>query len=565
MPDSPAQAIKEKLDIVEFLKAYLALTPAGRNFKALCPFHREKTPSFMVSPDRQTWHCFGCGLGGDLFSFIMKYENIEFGEALRTLAEKAGIELKRVNPAEYKFVGLLYDLNDAAKIFFRKELERSPVAKKYLEERGLAEETIDEFDLGWAPNTSDSLTMHFLNAGHSPDDLLRAGLSFKTERGMTLDRFRGRIMFPIHNHLGKVVGFTGRILPELDNGQSGKYINSPETPIFAKSKLLYGFWKTKNAIRDAGFAFLVEGQMDMLMSAQAGVRNVVASSGTAFTPDHLRALRRQTDRLVLSFDSDEAGLAAGERVIDLAEAGDFEVKVVLLKGFKDPADLAKADPQKLAAAVASARPAPEFYFERYLPNAAVDPRNRDYLKRIRAVLAKIKNIASPVGRSFWMKELSRRANIGEKILAEEADRIEVRAPAAISGEAKEEEIPEKKFSRREMLSQRLIALALHKNDFSAAADSFRFLGAPYADIAKTLQSGEKTTHDLEKDTLIDIIMLQPEEAGPMEFEEIKAYVEQEYYIDRRRELAEAVRRAENAGDESALRSALAEFNQLPVV
>jgi DNA primase len=337
MSSPTTELIKNKLDIVEFLRGYVTLTPAGRNFKGLCPFHHEKSPSFMVSPERQSWHCFGCGVGGDAFAFVMRYENLDFSEALRVLAEKTGVELRHENPAEYKYSGLLYDLNDAAKTFFQKKFAASPIAQKYLVERGLTKETIDTFELGWAPNEPEALAMHLLNSGTSPQDLLQAGLAVKTERGMMLDRFRARVMFPIHNHVGRVVGFTGRILPQLDpstraDARSGdtsasasgfvpaKYVNSPETPIFQKSKLIYGFWKSKDAVRAEKRAVLVEGQMDFLMSWQSGVRNVIASSGTALTADHLRALHRLAEELVINFDSDAAGSDAAERAIDLAEA-----------------------------------------------------------------------------------------------------------------------------------------------------------------------------------------------------------------------------------------------------
>src|SRR3989304_3575706 len=204
MTGSTTELIKEKLDIVEFIRGYLQVSAAGKNFKARCPFHNEKTPSFMISPERQSWHCFGCGAGGDIFGFLMKYENLEFGEALRILAEKAGVELKRLNPQEYKLTGLLYELNEKAKEYFKRALHNYEPAKKYLSDRRLQRETIDEFELGWAPNEFEGLSMHLLNAGYSPDDLLRAGLVIKSERGLLGDRFRGRIMFPIHNHSGRI-------------------------------------------------------------------------------------------------------------------------------------------------------------------------------------------------------------------------------------------------------------------------------------------------------------------------------------------------------------------------
>src|SRR3989338_4686092 len=244
----------------------------------------------------------------------MKYENVEFGESLKILAEKAGVELKRVSPAEYKHLGLLYDINEKAKEFYKRELETSKIAKEYISKRGLSDETIDEFEIGFAPTGSEALILNLLKSGFHADDILRAGLSFRTERGLSFDRFRGRVMFPIHNHFGKTVGFTGRVLPQFDDGKSGKYVNSPETPIFNKSKLLYGFFKSKNSIRDLKTAFLVEGQMDFLMSWQAGVKNVVASSGTALTEDHLRTLRRLADQLIVSFDHDDAGWQAGGQI-----------------------------------------------------------------------------------------------------------------------------------------------------------------------------------------------------------------------------------------------------------
>jgi DNA primase len=567
MPGTPVELIKEKLDIVEFLRGYLTLQPAGKNFKGLCPFHKEKTPSFMVSPDRQSWHCFGCGIGGDAFAFLMRYENIEFGEALRTLAEKTGVELRRTNPAEYKFAGLLYDIQDLAKVFFKKQLQQSPVAKKYLAERGLTPETIEAFDLGWAPNEQDTLTAYFLKSGYSPDDLLRAGLSFKTERGMTLDRFRGRIMFPIENNLGKTVGFTGRILPQFDTGTMGKYVNSPESPIFGKSKLLYGYSKTKNAIRDAGWVFMVEGQMDCIMSYQAGVQNVVATSGTALTNDHLHALRRLTDRIVLSFDSDEAGLSAGERAIDLAEAADFEVKVALFDGYKDPGEAAQADPQRFKGMVAKARPAPEFYFDRYLPTTrAADKRDREYLKALRAVLGKLKHIASPVEQSVWFRELAKRTGIEERILQEESDKIMTKATATAPGtaDAGEAAEPEKRVNRRELLTERMLSALVAKNDFEYIDTCVSYLAPGYEAVLELLRRGERRSPDAELDERLNLIVLRSELVEDQEIDTLKQHLLTEYLKDKRRELTMRVQRAEADGDAAALQAAIKELQELPM-
>jgi len=564
MPSSTTELIKSKLDIADFLRGYLTLAPAGKNFKALCPFHHEKSPSFMISPDRQTWHCFGCGLGGDVFGFVMRYENVEFGEALRILAEKAGVELRHQNPAEYKFTGLLYDLNDAAKNYFKKALTAAPIAKKYLAERGLKPETIEEFELGWAPNESEALSMHLLNSGSGPQDLLQAGLSIKTERGMMLDRFRGRIMFPIHNHFGKVVGFTGRILPQLDRGDMGKYVNSPETPIFQKSKLLYGFWKSKDGIREAKSAFLVEGQMDFLMSWQAGVKNVIASSGTALTADHLRSVHRMAEELVLSFDNDVAGSDAAERAIDLAEANDFAVKVAVLKDFKDAADAVQADPENVKNAIAAAVPAPLFYFEKYLPKDPGEIKNRDGVRKLRTVLAKLKAIASPVERGFWLKELSTRTGVSETTLREESEKANTSGiPVA---KTKDEEIQKRQVARQELITEELFSAALTKNDWILLDDCVQFMNPTQKEILRILKSGKTKSEDPSLDEILGLIILRASGDIPHETITIlKAELSKEYYKERRQVLVQAIKNAEARGNEAELKAALDEIKNLPII
>jgi DNA primase len=275
---SVIEEIKEKLDLVSFLRGYLEIKPAGKNFKANCPFHQEKTPSFMISPERRMWHCFGCGEGGDIFRFLMKYENLEFYEALKVLAEKAGIELKRVSPAEQRQFGVLYDINEAAAEFFRENLNRSAPARDYLKNRGIKDETAEKFNLGFASPGFEDLTVFLINRGFEMGDLSRSGMTIRNERGKYFDRFRGRLMFPLLNSFGKTVGFSGRILPQFDNGETAKYLNSPETPIFSKSRIIYGLSRAKEAIREKGFVLLVEGQMDVVLAHQDGVENAVATS-----------------------------------------------------------------------------------------------------------------------------------------------------------------------------------------------------------------------------------------------------------------------------------------------
>lgn len=584
MPSSTTELIKSKLDIVDFLRGYLTLTPAGKNFKALCPFHHEKSPSFSVSPERQRWHCFGCGADGDIFGFVMKYENMEFGEALRMLAEKAGVELRHENPAEYRYTGLLYDLNDQAKKFYVKALAAAPIVKQYLAERGLTPATIEEFELGWAANEPENLSMFLLNGGTVPQDLLQAGLSIKTDRGLMLDRFRGRVMFPIHNHLGKVVGFTGRILPQFDTSNdpkatyvTAKYVNSPETPIFQKSRLLYGFWKSKDAIREAKSAVLVEGQMDFLMSYQSGVRNVIASSGTALTADHLRSVRRLADEVVLCFDSDAAGSDAAERAIDLAEANDFAVRVATYCGFKDAADAAKADPENVRRTVAAAVTAPVFYFEKYLPPLAPgavssDPAaltTREGLNKLRTVLLKLRNIASPVEREHWMKELAKRTGVAEKTLEEEAEKSAATqyAPSQSPPAGEEDQAPKRQVSRQELIVEDLLALALARNDFAFMEDCEAFLTPTQKEIFALLRSGGRRSDDAALDAVVGLIVLRdPTAMSELKDEDVSALKEglaREYYKERRHILALAVKNAEARGNDTELAAALAELAKLP--
>ncbi|MDP3999169.1 MAG: DNA primase [bacterium] len=468
MADSTIELIKSKLDIVDFLRGYLKLVPAGKNYKAVCPFHKEKSPSFMISPDRGIWHCFGCSAGGDVIKFVMQYENLEFYDALKILAEKAGIELKSIVNRDFHAHNVLYKALEAAKEFFKNQLANSPESRKYFLDRGLKSETIAEFELGLAPAGQDVLLRGLLKAGFNVVDLERAGLVLKTDRGTYWDRFRERLMFPIHNHLGKVVGFTGRVLPGRESDKVGKYVNSPETPVFQKSKILYGFYKTKNDIRQNNSAVLVEGQMDFLMSWQSGVKNIVATSGTALTADHLAALRRLADSAVMGFDADDAGIAAAERAVDMAGASDFNTKVLMLGGFKDPADLAEKDPVKLKEAVASALPAMQYYFYKYL-NALRNDQIIEKKRGIRMVLSKIAGLSSAVERSYWLKELASLTAIEESALAEEMSSVKT---ADVGIGAVKAETPQDPILRKDLICQRIIALSLNHDELRGLTEAY---------------------------------------------------------------------------------------------
>ena len=563
----PSEEIKSKLDIVQVLREYIDLRPAGRNFKANCPFHQEKTASFIVSTEKQIWHCFGCGEGGDIFKFLMKYENIEFSEALVVLAEKAGVELRRLSPTDQKQFGILYDINAAAAEVWNNELENSERAQEYLKERKLNRETIAEFEIGFAANSFDAITVRLIAQGFAINDLVRAGLVFKSEKSNKyIDRFRGRIMFPIHNHSGKVVGFSGRILPELDNGEMGKYINSPETPIFNKSRLLYGFWKSKSEIRETKTALLVEGQMDFLMLWQAGIKNLAATSGTALTTDHLSTLKKFADNLVITFDKDSAGILAAERAIDLAGASDLTPFVLDFGDYKDPAEAAEKDLTAVMEAMKAPTPAMEYYFERYLAGSEGRPSKAVVM----TLLAKIKNLWNMIDQANWLRELSHRSSVPIKELAEELERL--KDAEAYTFKKMEPAVGEKekdKYSRLDNVTLRMLSLmSIHPGDHNEEAYA-DFVPPRYKGAYLALAKGE--TSSLENDTraLLDMIELRSsleadinEEIIKTELQKVFQELELEYLRNKRREMATIITRMEEESSPEDMMIKLREFDDI---
>ncbi|MBF8304481.1 MAG: primase, partial [Dehalococcoidia bacterium] len=328
---SVVDEIRQKIDIVDVISETVHLQKAGRNFQALCPFHSEKTPSFVVSPERQTWHCFGaCGTGGDIFSFLMKKENLEFGDALRILANRVGVTLvplSKESKVEDEKREKLYQTAEAAAQFYSQQLGHSAAgatALQYLKKRGLTEQTIQDFQLGYNPSTSPGLYAHLLGKGYQQKELVAAGLVSELERGETRDRFPGRLIFPIRNERGQVCGFGAR---SLDNSMP-KYINTPQTDIFDKGGLLYGLDRTKTSLRRLNQAIIVEGYMDVLMSHQQGFVQTIASMGTSLTEKQVGLLKKYTKNIILALDADSAGTEATLRAHDaINRAREIEEKV----------------------------------------------------------------------------------------------------------------------------------------------------------------------------------------------------------------------------------------------
>lgn len=456
---NPKDQVKENLSIVDVVSTYVRLEKSGSQFRARCPFHNERTPSFYVSPERKSFHCFGCQASGDIFSFVEKIENIPFIEALKILADRAGVSLKdkERNKEESRLVSLLKDATE----HFKKNLTTSAEAKEYLLSRGLLDSTVQTFHVGYAKNEWRDLFIYLSSQGYSPEEMIQAGvvIEAKNEDGSTkgyYDRFRGRVMFPIRNISGATVGYSGRILPSLATDTQGKYVNTPETPLYHKSKILFGYDTAKKMMNESKEVVVVEGQMDLCMSYQVGVHNTVAVSGTAFTDDHIHMIKRFCDKVILSFDTDNAGQSALKKTGLLCLLGGIDVYVVGEIGTKDPADLIKENPTLWLEAVKNKRHIIEFLTEGVL-HLAIDERAKG--QRIVAdVLPFVRALQSPIDRSHFLRRVGESTGIPEDTLREELERGIL--PSVEAGERKEE-IPS--VPPIERLTKEIIAFAkLHK-------------------------------------------------------------------------------------------------------
>lgn len=339
LSDETIEAVRARADVVAVISKYVTLKQRGRSYLGLCPFHTEKTPSFNVSPERQGWHCFGCGAGGNVFTFLMRMEGLSFPEAVERLAQQVGVEIQR-DPAAARRRGerqQILDANQAAADFFRQQLARSAAAREFVRRRGLSDESVAALGLGYAPG-NDLLATTLQRRGIPAELLQKAGLARQRENGSLFDMFRDRVIFPIRNVDGTVVAFGGRA---LGDGQP-KYLNSPETPVFDKGRTLYGLDRARRAIADAGYAIVVEGYMDVAMVQQAGLLPVVATLGTALRSTHLELLRRYAPRVVLAYDGDAAGAAAAERSLALFEDAEMEGRILILPEGRDPDEWIRA-------------------------------------------------------------------------------------------------------------------------------------------------------------------------------------------------------------------------------
>ncbi len=468
---TPVEEIKARLDIVDFIGEYIRLTPGGANWKARCPFHHEKSPSFMVSRTKGIWHCFGCSKGGDVFAFIQEMEGMEFGEALRVLAKRANVTLIPRDPHLATQRTKLLDIMKAAVQFTHALLTKDPRAVKardYLKQRGVTDETIDLFHLGYVPPGWDNLKTHLLGQGITEEDIFLAGLTVKRQPGTgSYDRFRGRILFPIHDLHGNAIGFGGRVFEktpgEPDTGESGaKYINTPQTLLYDKSSVLFGIDRARQDIRREGVAIVVEGYMDCIASHQAGVRHVVASSGTALTEQQVRFLKRYAPAVILSFDADAAGQEAAKRGVSQALAQELTVRILELPEGKDPDELIQRDVDLWRQAIAGAKPALEYFFDatfRRLDLTKVE----DKKAAARELLPFIASAGDPVEQTHYLKRLAETLGVEERLLRERLPRRDDGRPVGRKTEAAPQPPPLER-DRNALLSERLLALLVRYPD-----------------------------------------------------------------------------------------------------
>lgn len=458
--DSSVDEIKAKLSVEEVIGEYLQLQRAGRNLRACCPFHNEKTPSFMVSPERQSWHCFGCSEGGDIFSFVMKMEGVDFVDALKILGDKAGVEVKKTMKkfgSEEKKENILGVL-EASKKFYQHclKIKGGKKAYDYLSERGISDEMIQKFELGFAPDSWDLLSEYLKKKGFSESEIFNSGMTVKKDNGGYYDRFRGRIMFPINSIAGKTLGFSSRVMPGADES-SAKYINTPETSVYNKGRVLYGLDKAKTFIRQQNECIMVEGNMDVIASHQALVQNVVATSGTALTPDQIRIIKRYTDNIVFSFDMDAAGVKAAGRAIDLALEEGMTVSIVQVPEGKDPADCVKKDPKLWQEASQQKIKIMDFYFTSVL--GKYDKNDVEGKKKIaEELLNVIAKISNKIEQSFYLQRLSSEIGMSEDVLSSviEEAKAKNRGGHQDKSQKKEKKEVAKESDREYMLQQRIL-------------------------------------------------------------------------------------------------------------
>lgn len=459
MADSQVEEVKSKTDIVAIIGERIELKKAGRNWKANCPFHGEKTPSFMVSPDLQIFKCFGCSKAGDVFNFLEEYEGMEFSESLKYLAEKAGVKLIKTNFGKTSEKEKIIEINSLALKFYKYMLWQRPEGKKTLDylmnKRGLKKETIEEFQLGFAPENS-YIISNFLIGKHkiNPKDIESAGIGIVNGNNV-YDRFNGRVIFPLFDHRGNTVGFAGRILP-WDKRETGKYINSPETAVYHKSSVLYGLDKTRVFIKKKNTVIIVEGELDAISSYQAGVKNVVAIKGSALTFEQVKLLSRFSEKFIICLDSDLAGNEASKRGLAVASNSGVNVKIATLTNYKDPDEAVRGDLESFKKDLINAKDVWDFLIE------SVFKKFKDTAKISKELIPILLSIEDKIVQAHYANVVAQKLGVPLDAVSQQllANSQSTFVKATVD---KENILEEKIETIKDLLEQRLLSLAFNFN------------------------------------------------------------------------------------------------------
>lgn len=490
--DSPVSQIKEKLSIEEVISSYIKLEKAGANFKAKCPFHSEKTPSFFISPNRNSYYCFGCGAKGDIFTFIEEFEGVDFKGALKILAEKAGISLTQFSSSDFDQKDILYKIMEESTLYFYQNLKQNINALNYLKNRGLDENSISMFRVGFAKDSWRELLTYLKSKGYKEEDIEKVGLIKKTEKGF-YDRFRSRIIFPLFDSSGRVIAFSGRIFEsseEREGFSPAKYLNSPETPIFNKSAVLYGLNFAKDSIRKNNFVILVEGQMDLVLSHQSGFRNTIATSGTALSENimnddsvsNLGIVRRLTSNIVLAFDGDNAGFNATLKAGKIALLFNMDTKVASLKDGVDPADLISKDgKEEWKNVIKNAKHIIDFLLQKIIEEIDDERKLGKEIKE--KVLPFVAYLESQIERNFFLKKISDASGIPFMILEEDFKKIYLDFKNNQGKlENKNEENIVEELLRKDFILKRLLGILFWQENIANSQIDFQFFLKEVLDI-----------------------------------------------------------------------------------
>jgi len=579
--DSPVLKIKERLSIVDVISSYMKVEKAGKNFKARCPFHNEKTPSFFISPERGSYYCFGCSAKGDIFSFVEHFEGTDFMGSLKILAERAGIELAQYRKGEKDKTDIYYEILEEATSFFEKNFAGNLEARSYLLSRGITDLSIKNFRIGFAPEAWTEAYDYLIKKGYKSEDIEIVGLVKKKDTRY-YDRFRARIMFPISDSSGRVIAFSGRIFHlSAQAGKAGnestieeaKYLNSPDTPLFNKSNILFGIDKAKSAIRTRDYSIIVEGQMDLIMSHQAGFTNTVAVSGTAFTDttvdsqskiNNLGLIKRLSSNIIFAYDGDEAGIRAASRSAAIALSLDMQVKIAVLTPGKDPADMILEDQNKWGSVIKNSINIISFHLDRICKNSN-DTRTRG--KQIREIIFPfLIMINSSIEKSTYITEINSKTGISESAIMEDYKNYEkTQNINNIKSIEKKSEIKDTN-TRRDGLEKRLFGLIFWKGENDEQARTISGLRQSFEeDIGKEQFQKMLTIYEPFSDNLsFETEMWYNDKSGALarDMQEIILNLEEEVYNEQAYELFMKIKEKEKINDKEKLKGDLANYQKI---